>query len=210
MTDEAETGTSGDGKKERNSWHRRAKKPPVNLWMLIRSRSASWDCKRVNAADAWTCERRAITQGKPQPQGQLSKHSTVGGDGYHTCTHILLNRKHTRTLLAVASRISSITVVKARAHTHLRCTRKSERSFVYFDRRTSADTFPARVYIKTHAEYISKCKSCLLNAVYRDCAHPHTQAAHILTAPSHLSQETPYPCRKRWVYPTQTVPRVPA
>lgn len=148
MTDEAERGTSGDGKKERNSWRRRAKKPRVNLWMLIRSRSASWDCKRVNAADPWTCERRAITQEKPQPQGQLSKHSTVGGDGYHTCTHVLLNHKHARTLLAVASRTSSVAVLKALTLAYSARGRASHHSTAAHLQTLS----PACVYIKTHLQ----------------------------------------------------------
>lgn len=117
MIDEAERGTSGDGKKERNSWPRCAKKPPVNLWMLIHSRSASRDCKRVNAAEAWTCERRHIaprtTTTRPAFQTQHCRWWWIS----HMYAH-LLYRKHTHTVLAVASRIFSITVVKARAHTH--------------------------------------------------------------------------------------------
>ena len=86
-------------------------KPPVNLWMLIHSRSASWDCKRVNAAEAWTCERRRITHRttttRPAFQTQHCRWWWIS----HMYTH-LLNHKHTHTVFAVAIRILSITVVK--------------------------------------------------------------------------------------------------
>lgn len=53
---------------------------------------------------------------EPQPQGQLSKHSSVGGDGYHTCTPVDRFYKLAHTVLAVAVCIFSVTLVKINAN----------------------------------------------------------------------------------------------
>lgn len=158
--------TDAEAERDERRWKEReqllallCQKPPVNLWMLIHSRSASCACKRVNAAEAWTCERRHIAQKptttRPAFQTQHCRWWWIS----HMYTHWPYH-KHTHTVLAVASHICSIRAVKAcTSHSYMQ---KSLQSFVKY---TSADAFHAHIFINTH---IYKCKSCLLNTVYND------------------------------------------
>lgn len=131
--DEAEGGTSGDGNKEKFLASVR-QKPPVNLWMLIHSCSASWICKRVNAAEAWACERRHIVQ-----------RTTTTRPAFHTqhwrwwwISHMyirLLYHKRTHTALAVSIRIFCITLVKnIHSHTHLKWKQNKKHAFIHMHR----------------------------------------------------------------------------
>lgn len=147
MTDEAERGTSRDGKKERNSWLGRAKKPPVNLWMLIHSLALHPGPVNVLMLPRPGRVRGDAQRRKPQPQGQLSKHCTAGGDGYHTCTHILPYHKHTQHWwwrLRIRYRSKNL---HAHSNTEKACSHL-EVPPLY----TSADTYHLHIYINTHLQ----------------------------------------------------------
>lgn len=130
------------------------------------------------------------------------KHRTVDGDGYHICAHIQLYHKHTYSRWPPGFSVSVCLYSSKSMHSHSFKvhTQRSMQSFIQYVlplhicrhfplKRLQKDAHGAHFQIEVL--FVKYCLSW--------CTHPHThtQAEHIWTALSDVSQETPYPCRKR-------------